>query len=37
MILADENIHSHVIKVLRDAQFEVTSVQEIQRELKTKK
>jgi predicted nuclease of predicted toxin-antitoxin system len=28
MILADENIHSHIIQVLREAEFEVISVRE---------
>jgi hypothetical protein len=28
MILADENIHSFIIKTLRDAGFEVVSVKE---------
>ena len=34
MILADENIHSHIIKVLRDADFEVISVHEISKGIK---
>ena len=34
MILADENIHSFIIKILREAGFEVISVQETAKGIK---
>jgi hypothetical protein len=34
MILADENIHSFIIKTLREANFQVISVSEISKGIK---